>query len=75
MEMVLVNICLFELSSCTDEISPLNLTLLILELRWDVKKDRVGLASASHQSESIPFMFQQCLKQSRKLCLPFRSAS
>ena len=32
MEMVLVNICLFELSSRTDEISPLNLTLLILEL-------------------------------------------
>ena len=32
MEMVLVNIYLFELSSRTDEISPLHFTLLILEL-------------------------------------------
>ena len=30
MEIVLVKICLFELSSCTDKITPLNLMLLIL---------------------------------------------
>ena len=46
-QIVLVKICLFERSSCTDKITPLNLMLLILELRWGVKRNRVGLAFAS----------------------------
>ena len=69
------NICLFELSSCTNKIAPLVLTLDDLGACAGMTRGTdFELSSASYQCESIPLLLRQRLKQSRGSCLPFRLA-